>query len=486
MSNLEAGTKNVLDTKDHVYHVGLLVEQKDGTTDLVVGSPVLGHNWLFSNYEKTIGAVSRILWAGEMEEREGTIIRVNETAGIIKSLDLSLVEGLEIPNTGINNLKRYLTSHKNIEKKYFKGTAYINYSNDDEHLNEALRGVSYLRHKMGNDLQEIVNRVYLFADNKSLDISDMPSLAGKILGLYNESIKLYPEFDTQEWRTFSAYLAAMANSSMADFATSKFQESCTKFDDELRRVFNNVLYEENTIVNRFDELTEQIKKSISEAKDLKEAITKNPELFTDESIQTLVDKAKAAPSRDEEIVALEIIDSIIQARDEIGRPIDSKLSSYYLKIKMNDLGGAKDRKSYEQRALKAFGSKDPEVIFNKLIEQRGKLINQDQVDAFTGSPERVYADSYFNQAKDLLSTNRVVLSIFLVLGVNENAKIEGLFESLLNHVVKYGKPALVNKLMTSFDNSDEYLKEKRELFLKLGEKVRINIEKAEREIKEFK
>ena len=221
-------------------------------------------------------------------------------------------------------------------------------------------------------------------------------------------------------------------------------------------------------------------------KPVDQTVSEEPALFADEKIESLIDLAIKTPEKDKETVYVSMVESIIQARDEIGKPIDSKLNSYYLKAKMNDLGRAKDHKLYKQRAMEAFNSIDPDVILGKLIEQRGKLISQEQFDFFTGSQERIYEDSYFNQGKDRPSTNSMVLSILLVLSVNESARIEGGLEPLLNHVVKYGKPVLIDRLMSYSDNSQKYSKERQNLFFKIEDKVRLGIEKAEREIKGFK
>ena len=526
VSRLEAGTINVLNTTGSVSHVGVLVKQENGTIDLVVGSPLLGHFWLLEDYKKSFGKVIKILWAGELEEINGKVTRVNESAGVIKtSRYFTLANGLDVVGTGINNLKNFLKAHKDIEEKYFTNTDYLNYSESNEHLNEYLKEASYLRHDIGEDFK--VNDYLSFfedpdpsikASQRSEAFLNATTTAKSLLDHYNSIVRLFNEFDIPEWQQFKSYLEPLATEQNRNYTADDFDAVYSKFRIRYSEIFSDNKYKEITIVSRLtlevpaemtdlDRMMKVLKNDAKDGVPLVQTIKNNIELFTEENILKLIYKAGDVESKDEETVLVSMAGSIIEvAKDsDSGLTFSHHLTQEFLYTKDHFIGkGIKDYALFSNRMMRCFRTNELDHVLDALVAQKGQLITQDQIDFFIGTSFRHYKDGFFNQTGydnrtqdyvkdekngglvDHINNRDLFLIInFLIIGSNPEIEINGKSVPLIDHLIQHGRSDYFIKL----DKLDRTAIEKRikgELLSDIKEKINIGIEKAREGVGEVK
>ena len=459
-SNPETSNVNMLKTNGTVYHLGLLVQQHDGTVDMIIGTPLIGHKRLLEGYNKAFGNVSKILWAGELEEINGAVTRINETAGIIKEdMEGGLTEGLDVPGTGINNLKTFLSTLNVVMAKYFMNTEYITYNKDDEHLNEYLTDVSYLRHDLNGDLNRIagfyslINDVDCEPNDLALYLSIFSSNAKNLLNHYNRAINLMPEFNTSEWHHFETYIIALANSPINEptkynFSEAEFTESLNLLLNRQEKLFRNDAYRETTIVNRlnldngkhesFQKMKDKLQKNIELDKSIINLVQETPELFNDDNIIHLLKDAAKASTKIEERVLFEQAESLIQAKKKSFLTTGEELETKYQLVKKYLQSGEKDNEIFYNR-LKTNSNVQydhtgtltenfVEVLVENLIKKKGMLDDTETTKLFFGTEARNFQDSLYNQVQkynnDGLNDKFFFLSL-IILANNNSVKPNG-------------------------------------------------------------
>ncbi|MEI6079604.1 MAG: hypothetical protein WCQ53_03075 [bacterium] len=230
ISDLHA--KNLFDVSGHRFLTGILVQTEDGKKDLVVGKAIISHSWLYKGYDKTVAKIKRVLWAGEIEINNRIVLRVNETSKMIVE-DPVITQDLQIPGTGIDNLKQYLSEQEAVRNKYFEYTEYLPYSLQDEHLHKNLKDVSYIRHSVVVNFALITVHLKMATDPKKSNISgkelQLVSISAKeVLEHYDGAITIAPELDTAEWKMIRPYFKKMADKEF-DFEYSEFKLAYDQF-----------------------------------------------------------------------------------------------------------------------------------------------------------------------------------------------------------------------------------------------------------------
>ena len=460
ISNVEAQTVvadvngvNILNTTEHVYRVGLLVEQSDGTVDLLVGHVISGHQKLLESYEETVGKITRILWAGELEEENGLITNANETAGIIKEEAFTpYTKGLDIPGTGIDNFKRYIQSHNWLFEKYFNETNYIKYNKDREHLDEHLKDISILRHKLGLDLSILGYRELM----ESPDVTPtefasyqliVTSGSSAILGYYNNVIKLFPELDIPEWRAFEIRLTDFL-SAHSYYRAEEFSRTGRAFLDKVMELSNSQVYMVNTIVNHLTaetnkEMKSRLRGGLEAGQNLSDIVRENQGLgfFSDKNIMPLLDEAKKANTKDEETVLLEQVSGLMEAKEHNALTVGDELKDKYKEIKNYIDSGEKDRLFFNNRLKRNFDlSVDQlDILMQDLIKKDGVLEKGTDTKIFFGTEGRNFQDGLYAQIQRLnnnkLNNDFFLLSL-MVLVNNHNVIVSGEEANVTSHMIK--------------------------------------------------
>jgi hypothetical protein len=224
------GAQNLLDTKEHTFLTGLLVQTANGKKDLVTANILARHELVSDNFSSKYGKVSKVLWAGEIELKNGAVINVNETAGIIIE-NKKLTEGLDIPGTGIKNLKLYLMEQKVIKEKYFYNANFITYDPNNEHLDARLGDMSETRHKIRGSISGVIGLLGLLESERRSKDDIYPLIAktsSDVLTTYNSAMSIAPELDIQAWRDLKVYIEKIANDKR-DFSNEELLQVYNEF-----------------------------------------------------------------------------------------------------------------------------------------------------------------------------------------------------------------------------------------------------------------
>lgn len=428
LSNIEA--QNALETDGKVYHIGLLLQSGTNEPELVIGNPFLKHIDILEKYRaQTSSKVDKILWAGELEQIDGQVTRVNETAGLTREKEaLKLNQGIEFLPNGIKNIEEYILANEQIKEKYFNSTKYISYSKENEHLSNVFASIAYLRHNLIMDLVKMLQTV----DNERFKFNDHApgflAISYLVLKHYKKVINIYPSFNFSEWQALEAYLNVYLKG-YPDANTNGLNDCIQLFILSFRQILSNDLFYHITVIRQEKSSTDPV--------------NEKPELLTDDKVITLLDEAASVADKNKELVLLERVEALIESRQERNDPVSSAVINRYRQVKQYIEGGEKDVLIFDQRLKQDFNLQKNETdkLIKVLLEKNGGiLLTEKEVQIFFGTKERNYQDSLYNKIKTInneeLSTNLFLLSL-MILGNNMELAVNGKNIDVKNHMTEF-------------------------------------------------
>lgn len=427
LSNL--GAQNALES-GQVYHIGLLLQSGTNEPELVIGNPLVNHIKILERYQKEKAIkVDKILWAGELEQIDGQVTRINETAGLIKKKeDLKIQQGIDFLPNGIKKIEEYLLANEQIKEKYFNNTEYISYSKENEHLSNIFASMDYLRHDIILELGKMFQVMELENFNFNEQAPTFLAVSHRALRHYKKIINIYPVFNSSEWQALETYLNVYVMG-RSDASTDGLKACIQSFLSSYRQTLSNDFFYHITVIRQEKSSTDPV--------------NEKPELLTDDKVITLLDEAASVADKNKELVLLEQVEVLIESRKEINDPVSSAVINRYRQVKQYIEGGEKDVLMFDQRLKQDFNLQKNETdkLIKVLLEKNGGiLLTEKEVQIFFGTKERNYQDSLYNKIKTInneeLSTNLFLLSL-MILGNNMELAVNGKNIDVKNHMTEF-------------------------------------------------
>jgi hypothetical protein len=269
------GAQDLLGTKAQTFLTGVLVQTENGQKSLVTANILARHEWISGSFSQKHGTVvSKILWAGEIEVKDGAVTRINETAGVIIG-NRELTKGLDVQGAGIKNLKLFLDENNAIKDRYFKNTEFITYDPNNEDLDSRLNDVEAVRHNVRNWISAVISFLEMSETRpgkKEELYSTIKIASQKIIKTYYNAITLVPELDIKEWKRVKFYLQKIVEDK-TDFSSSDLMRAYREFYPKTDSYM--VYVSQHFSVAHVDTLSDYVGKKALTESDLVELIDKD-------------------------------------------------------------------------------------------------------------------------------------------------------------------------------------------------------------------
>ncbi len=318
----------------------------------------------------------------------------------------------------------------------------------------------------------------------------------------------YNEFPENRERYLSSFLKNEHKASMslilAEFYVRRYRYSSIYEQDILpfKKMVDNFISIAPLELSDFEKMMEKIEQNSKLSINVERTVRDHPELFTDENIIKLINKASDVLDKDEETVFMEMANSLILARDKTDIPVEEWVKKRYQDEKELYLdSGMKDYNIFRNRLIACFKTNELSTVIEVLIDQDGKLMTKEQMDVFTGTSFRKYKDGLFNQTsydKHVNDAHNFLLLNLLIIGANKSVIIGDDMVPTERHLFQHGSDSYFAKLETFYGefaerhikngtlvdirkNNKEGIIQKQireDLFPKIKEQMKVVIEKA--------
>ena len=439
------------------FFSGVQVKVKDGKEIVHFSAKLFGQEVLLKDIEQMHGKIVEVLWQGELETelRDGhvRVLQITE-APVPAGRNLELFK-----NSSVENIYNYFLDHEETKAmvsikpeltKYDKNVQYkplgassFKIKGFQEEFSSIVKGLHILinqqRYAPETIKEELVDRlkdnVSIFLDKHEKDylrfniLTGLSDLEINVLFPSLYSFAINPNrLTSDEWLSLDLVLF-----SCEDIINDPESPECCELilevkDKGLSLDTRRTETEKGpSLADNVHRMKAMIEQNVRRSGMTMARIIKiDPDLFSDENIIYLLDRAKDASSKEEEMVLMESIHSLIDAKEATGLSIGDELKNKYIDV-VEYLDGEKDMFTVAHLE-KELNFSDADDAITKLLNKGGEL-DEKMAKLLFGTAERNFEDSLCSYVEkyntDINVRNRFFVLVLLVMANKAEVKIDG-------------------------------------------------------------
>ena len=148
--------KNHIPSTGTYYLTGMILELPNKTKVYSYGTIFDTHTLLYENALQHYGKISKVIWAGEMETKDGFVSAVNETAGfMVRKKESAEALNLEYKGSDSEKVRQFFNEHLALKIFIKTQTHFLEFDPNNMHFAKDLYNLADMRHDFGAPIRMI-------------------------------------------------------------------------------------------------------------------------------------------------------------------------------------------------------------------------------------------------------------------------------------------------------------------------------------------